>query len=620
MSIRHGSAWACSRRGILCVILLSAVLQWVCGSQARAENLTPSAVASFHTVSLYWSRAKAGTVDVQYRRSGASAWKAAQPLWYDSVNANATYRDQYRGSIVNLDPDTVYNVQYRLAGADWVSMGDVRTRAETFTGRVVSYAGKTITKPLEILEGGSSATDWVIYDGGGTAVIDVGHQGNCINVHANFVVIRGFTIRDCGGSGVVVDWTTTGKRQVIHDVVVENNLIEDWGLREIDAPIQKNSSGAYLSSSQIACAGMTKGDIGRINDAAVYAAGRSGIVVQRNTIRNPRYRATRWMECPAFWNGHPYGPRAIVMIGTVASPNSGNVIRYNEIFATNTKNGVVKLSDDANRYYDILGVAGNRDMDIYGNILRNCTDDAIEADETAMNVRIWGNYIDSHLMPVSFQHMDAGPAYIFRNIIDRGADMGTGHPQTYNVSSTKNYDSGNLLKLAEKNGGSLIGFNGPIYFYHNTSLRAGPDGADIVFLMYSGGFPYDMKNIVSENNIWMTAKHYIYDEVATNMVNSYFNDMHNQGSKVTPAYAYRFGPQDLQLAVVWKPGNGPGATWTAPDVPTGRYQPANAGTGAAIANFNDPASQGRGAQPASAGNDDRMRFGVKADWTYRPSE
>jgi hypothetical protein len=39
----------------------------------------------------------------------------------------------------------------------------------------------------------------------------------------------------------------------------------------------------------------------------------------------------------------------------------------------------------------------------------NGTDDAIKADNSAVNVRIWGNYIDYALTAISHQYMEAGP-------------------------------------------------------------------------------------------------------------------------------------------------------------------------------------------------------------------
>ena len=99
------------------------------------------------------------------------------------------------------------------------------------------------------------------------------------------------------------------------------------------------------------------------------------------------------------------------------------MIRYNTIYARQ-RSGQRRdpaLIVATNRYYDIIFDRSSQDVDIYSNIIRNATDDLIEADNYAVNVRIYGNYLDSCLTAISHQSMQAGPAYIFRNVFDRGA-------------------------------------------------------------------------------------------------------------------------------------------------------------------------------------------------------
>ena len=116
------------------------------------------------------------------------------------------------------------------------------------------------------------------------------------------------------------------------------------------------------------------------------------------SFRRSRIRATRWNEC-ASWDAHPQGPRAIYFATGTVNYGHGNVIRYTDIYATNTisSGGGVILSRAANRFHDIIGVGYQKDLDVYGNIIPNGVDDAVEADGTAVNVRIWGNYFDLSL-------------------------------------------------------------------------------------------------------------------------------------------------------------------------------------------------------------------------------
>jgi len=68
----------------------------------------------------------------------------------------------------------------------------------------------------------------------------------------------------------------------------------------------------------------------------------------------------------------------------------GNVIRYNTIRSTEDHGFNDGIGGGAN--YSFKG-SPNRDSDIYGNIISNCWDDAIESEGANCNVRIWSNHI-----------------------------------------------------------------------------------------------------------------------------------------------------------------------------------------------------------------------------------
>ncbi len=74
----------------------------------------PVVVPTFNCFSIYWSPQGGGadrTCAVRYRVAGTRAWREALPLWFDARNG------EYRGSIVNLTPDTRYEIELRLNGA-----------------------------------------------------------------------------------------------------------------------------------------------------------------------------------------------------------------------------------------------------------------------------------------------------------------------------------------------------------------------------------------------------------------------------------------------------------------------------------------------------------------------
>ena len=281
------------------------------------------------------------------------------------------------------------------------------------------------------------------------------------------------------------------------------------------------------------------------------------------------------------------------------------VIRYNSIYADNNRlNGVTGLDRPANGYYDVIFTASSQDVDIYSNIIRNATDDLIEADNYAVNVRIYGNYLDSGLTAISHQSMQAGPAYIFRNVFDRGA----GADSADYVGLSKQHWaalSDRALKISLDNGNAATAmFNGPLYVVHNTMLRTDMSGFKTVWSILPGNaakWQSNLKLITSRNNVFMLGRHYLRDEQASARYERYyFADLHNQAISSNPFVDYRMTGTcadggDCVATAAWLAGHGPGAGASAAWPPTGRYRIANAlGDGAAIASFNGVGNRTRG--------------------------
>src|SRR5512140_3576062 len=77
------------------------------------QSATPRAVCTFASIGLYWTPAGGAdgkTCRVRYRPAGAPAWRDAPPLWFDRRIG------EYRGSIVQLQSGTAYEVRLELPG------------------------------------------------------------------------------------------------------------------------------------------------------------------------------------------------------------------------------------------------------------------------------------------------------------------------------------------------------------------------------------------------------------------------------------------------------------------------------------------------------------------------
>ena len=414
-------------------------------------------IATFESLGLYWtppSSPGAAGCTLQYRKAGDSAWKNALPMWYDSRN------NECRGSIVYLAPDTDYQVQFGLPGKQPVAQLAARTWSETFP------IAKTVTVPggsgtLAITEGGT-ASGYVLYTAAAGSTLDVANgKVNNVTISAPYVILRGFTLKGAQKDAILL-------QQGAHDVVIEDNDISGWG----------TYSGTTTADGQ---------KVGTNYESGIRAQELTGlvrIVIQRNKIHDPRYGANSWTY------GHPLGPQAI---GFYESPGGNHVFRFNEIYST------------AGHYFnDGIGGGWNfstvgfphADTDIYGNIIKNTWDDAIESEGGNRNVRIWGNYFDNTMTGVATTVTATGPVYIFRNVHNRSRRLST-------VSTDQ--DSGSTFSKSGDSGG--FG-GGRRYVFHNTLLQATASGMTWPLGPHTGitGPGVPMTNTMSRNNILQIKK------------------------------------------------------------------------------------------------------------------
>ena len=73
-------------------------------------------VPTFHCIGIYWSPAEGGAkhqVLVSYRRKGQQRWRTGLPLRYHPIDTPECKAD-YRGSLVNLTPGTIYEIALTL--------------------------------------------------------------------------------------------------------------------------------------------------------------------------------------------------------------------------------------------------------------------------------------------------------------------------------------------------------------------------------------------------------------------------------------------------------------------------------------------------------------------------
>ncbi|MHC4119896.1 MAG: LamG domain-containing protein [Planctomycetota bacterium] len=405
---------------------------WRFTAAAAPAPEPPSTVSTFHCIGVYWSPNEGGAdniCQVHYRSHGSTEWKEAMPLWYDDRGVGG-YPEGYRGSIVNLDPGTAYEIKLELLNTGTEEHLTAETWSEDFPiAETVYLPSWTTYHTLRITESGSP-DGYILYTHreGASSTIDVRNQeDSCIEVSASYVIIRGLTLRDPSVHGIRI-------LNNVHDVVIEECDISGWGR-------------------------LQEGEWGHNNDAAVFSDSPNieRIIVQRNKLHHPRPDTNSWKE-PArtipIETHHPMGPQAITF--KPRNEKAGNyVIRYNEIY-----------SDQDHYFNDCMGETNNfsyhgfpiRDTDIYGNYVANCWDDGIEAEGANCNVRIWGNYITDTAIKIATQSVSVGPLYIWRNVFGVSR-VGPDHNHGWRA-----FKSGDVQGWG----------GGKTYIFHNTILQPPP--------------------------------------------------------------------------------------------------------------------------------------------------
>ncbi|MHC4569618.1 MAG: right-handed parallel beta-helix repeat-containing protein, partial [Planctomycetota bacterium] len=384
-----------------------------------ADALEPLAVSTFHCISVYWSPQGSSAdkdVLVDYRPKGTSDWLQALPMRYNPISTTTEDKAYYRGSIVNLTPDTEYEIRLAFEGTSETSTLEARTWSEDFPiGATVKVGDKRGRYDITV---SGTADAYLLYDGTDSTINVDNNSDYCIFINASYVVVRGFDLQGAREHGIYIEGG--------HDIIIEDCDISNWGDSDSGIFGKNSRSGIFSPYPEL-----------------------KRVIIQRCKIHHPRYDTNSWAEDN---NGyHPKGPQCIAFRDSAGN----NVIRYNECWS------------DAEHYFnDPIGYAHNAsyrgfpgpDSDIYCNYVADCWDDGIEAEGGGQNVRIWNNYIERCFQAIGNAPISIGPTYIWRNVSG----------ESYCLKN----EYGNLLKMGYARG--LEWMTGHMYVFHNTISQ--PDG------------------------------------------------------------------------------------------------------------------------------------------------
>ncbi len=366
--------------------LLTAISSTLAGSGDSVQPGQLRTYSTLYSIRIEWEvsgdvnhNAKCG---VRYREAGSEAWKRALDLfridyagWYGDTKADRAY-NMLAGSILFLEPGTAYDVQLTLSDPDG--------GAETQTSVI-----KTRTEPVR--PQGDRVLDVVPGSGGGdgspgnpfrglAAAQSAAGPGDVFRVHAgNF---GAFTFDRAGTPEKRLAWLAAGDGEAV-------------------------LSQATVTASYLWLEGLVfRRDSGSAN-GLVAKGSPENVVISRNQFYGFHYsillsnQSQDWYIADNTIVGDKENPAVsdISGEGIELSHSSGHSVAFNRI--SHTADGISYPP---------------RNCDLYGNDIRDLTDDGIEPDYGYSNVRIWGHRIHGAFNnSFSFQPMYCGPWYILRN-------------------------------------------------------------------------------------------------------------------------------------------------------------------------------------------------------------
>jgi hypothetical protein len=393
------------------------------------------------------------TVAVQFRPAGETAWRPALPLvriggeniFRRRENLDYTVPDGFAGSILNLQPDTEYECQFKLTDPDGATgqteqTVKVRTRAEPQPykgGRTLhiyppDYKGQKIEPSFtSILQAyyGAGLGDWsVVWErraqSGDTLLVHVGlYKPERLNyvdpMMAPFdgsmsLTLKGtkekpITIKAAGDGEVIFDGA--GNHRLFDVMASQYHIFDGITIRNTDVGIfagQKEAMGAV---------GLTVKNCRFENVGfGVWTeyAGSSDFYIADNLFlgRDDRFRLVGWTG-PLWASAGPYGSHEVRSYYAVKVYGPGHVIAHNAIAYFHDAIGISTYGtpekDPERRASSI---------DIYNNDMHMLGDDFVETDGGVHNVRVFNNRgVNAAHGGYSSQPVFGGPVYFIRNIL-----------------------------------------------------------------------------------------------------------------------------------------------------------------------------------------------------------
>jgi hypothetical protein len=319
---------------------------------------------------------------VHYRPQGATEWRPALDLfridyygWYGDQKADRSY-NMLAGSVMFLDPDTTYAIKLALSDSDGggddriLSVKTRRVPALSKNGRtfhVIPGSGGGDGMPAQPFKGLQSAQS-------------VARPGDVFLLHkGNYET---FDFAQSGSPEKYIAWKGAGAGDAVF-------------------------SRATISAGHVWIEGLVFERGPASSNGLTVNGSPEGVVISRNRFSGYHYSITLKPTCRNWYIADN------VIVGDKENPDVSDI--SGEGIELNHGSGHVVAYNRIARVADGISYP-HRNCDLYGNDIRDVTDDGIEPDYGYANIRIWGNRIHNPFNEgFSFQPQFCGPWYFVRN-------------------------------------------------------------------------------------------------------------------------------------------------------------------------------------------------------------
>jgi hypothetical protein len=425
-------------------------------AQGNIDGVRPGAVqaepSTLNSLGVRWpvvgDRNLNAAIAVAYRKAGEEPWAEGYPLfrtYNDRVSPENAVADGhlFAGSIVDLIPDTEYEIRLSLSDPD---------------GGSTTQTLKLRTVPVPTLPGNMQRRFVIPIDAGqqpggsGTqadpfrglrAALQRAQPGDLLSLASGTYADGPYTVPGSGLAGrpIAVQGPADGSAVLDGrgaDVLVNVAGRAYWWFDRLSF----RGARTLIKADRASFVGVTRNrfDFVHLAFSARNATYKDsiGIYIADNTFVG----VSRWPRS-----------KGIEEIYAITVTGAGHVVAHNLI--QNVGDGI--SNSDVGR----LSAS-----DIHNNDIETATDDGIETDYSDTNVRVYRNRVTNAFSGISFQPTRGGPVYVFRNAL-------------YNLQYTP-------FKLHNDMAGALI--------FHNTSVMSG-----IPFNISISG--ETVRDVVTRNNL-----------------------------------------------------------------------------------------------------------------------